>query len=418
LICQTNLGNEQSMVRWIKKPGGTYKYDFTVLDKYLDLAEKHMGKPRAVDLVVWDLYLGFQGLEEAPSFIEHNTNLGKNFRPMDIQVSMLDEGTGKVTMATVGRYDEKGKAHWKALVDQLMVRLKKRGLDKTLHIGHSYDLSPTDDFVRFWNDLLPGVHYMRYGHYDYRTFGKTPLGISDLIVFEWAPGWSVKPSYGWKNQVMGLPWIRLRSERNVTGGYWKCDPYVTIPLVVFRVLPEHCIQSQYRGFGRMGLDYWPVLPGENGQKNMMGIQGRYPISSWRQSDEMILCIVPPGPDGALSSSKLEMMREGLQDTEARIFLESVLTDPARRGRLSAALAAKAQGVLDARVRTLQMNVDRPPIAGFETNPSPGLTGISFGGLYAVRHSAIFQQWFMESGWQQRSEDLFNVAGEIAATGIR
>jgi len=416
LICQSNIGNEQSVVRWVKKAGGTYKYDFTVLDKYLDLAEKHMGKPRAVDLVVWDLYLGFQGLDQTPSFLEHNTNLGKNFKPMDIQVSMLDEGTRKVTTGTVGRYDEKGKANWKALVDQLMERLEKRGLDKTLHIGHSYDLPPSDEFVKFWDELLPGVHYMRYGHYDYRTFGKTPQGVSDFIVFECAFGWGLKPMYGWKNPLVELPWIRLRSEHSVTGTYWKPDPYVTIPLVVFRVLPEQCIQSHFRGFGRMGLDYWPVLPNDKGQKNMLGIQGRYPISSWRQSDEMILCIVPPGPDGALSSSKLEMLREGMQDAEARIFLESVLSDPARRGKLSGELAVKAQAVLDARVRALQMNVSRPPIAGFETEAQPDLTGISFGGMYAVRHSAIFQQWFMESGWQQRSGDLFDVAGEVAEAG--
>jgi hypothetical protein len=131
---------------------------------------------------------------------------------------------------------------------------------------------------------------------------------------------------------------------------------------------------------------------------------------------MILCIVPPGPDGALSSSKLEMLREGMQDAEARIFLESVLSDPARRGKLSGELAVKAQAVLDARVRALQMNVSRPPIAGFETEAQPDLTGISFGGMYAVRHSAIFQQWFMESGWQQRSGDLFDVAGEVAEAG--
>ena len=58
LICQTNFGNEQSMVRWIKKGRrGTYDYDFSVMDKYLDLAEKNMGKPKIVVFNVWDVYL-------------------------------------------------------------------------------------------------------------------------------------------------------------------------------------------------------------------------------------------------------------------------------------------------------------------------------------------------------------------------
>jgi hypothetical protein len=416
LICRTNLGNEETMVRWIKQPGGGYKFDFTPLEKYLDLAQKHMGKPKAVDLVVWDLFLGFQGLEDAPSFITHNTNLPPGFKPTDIPVSLLDEATGKVTMGTVGRYDEAGKANWKALVDGLMERLRKRGLDKSLHIGHSYDLCPSDNFVQFWNDLLPGVQYFRYGHYDYRTFGKLPAGKSDFIVHECAPAWNNKASYGWKNPVIAIPWLRLRSER---GGdsYWKSDPYVTVPVEMFRLFGEICIQGPYRGFGRMGLDFWPVLENEKGRKNAMAIQGRFPTSSWRQSDEMIQCIVPPGPDGALSSTKLEIMREGLQETEARIFLESTLLT--RKGALSASLAAKAQAVLDGRVKALQMTLEPQPIAGFNSQLRPFLDGYSFNGLLAVRHSAIFQQWFMESGWQARTEELFNVAGEVAAaTGAR
>jgi len=421
LICHANIGNEQSMVRWIKKPDGTYKYDFTVLDRYLDLAEKHMGKPRAIALIVWDLFLGFGA--EWDKALEHNTKLDKGFQPGEVPVSLLDEATGKITLTTVGRYDEKGKANWKALIDQLMERLKKRGLDQSLHIGHSYDLSPSDGIAKFWNDLLPGVHYFRYGHYDYKTFGKTPFGISDFVVHECAFEWDSKPKYGWKNPSIKLPWIRLSSERMSRKG-WKADPYVTVPMSIFRLLGEYCIQSgAYRGFGRMGLDYWPVTEDERGQKNMLSIQGRYPSSSWRQSDEMISCIVPPGPNGALSSSKLEMMREGLQETEARIFLESVLIDPAKKGKLPAALATRAQEVLDARVKALQMNLDKPSIAGFQSesrgrNASPELTGISYGGMYAARHSAIFQQWFMESGWQQRSEALFSVAGEVAATGAK
>ena len=61
LIAQSNAGNAESMVRWIKKGDGTYDYDFSVLDKYLDLAEKHMGKPQVVVFNVWDWYMGGTG---------------------------------------------------------------------------------------------------------------------------------------------------------------------------------------------------------------------------------------------------------------------------------------------------------------------------------------------------------------------
>jgi hypothetical protein len=401
LICNSNIGNEQTMVRWIKQSSGTYKYDFTPLEKYLDLAEKYMGKPRAVDLIVWDLFLGLGDLD-APHFWEHNTELPKGFKFEDVPVSFLDEASGKVTMGTVGRYDDKGKAQWKALVDQLMTRLKQRGLDKSLHLGHSYDIPPADEFAKFWSELLPGVNYMRYGHYDYPTFGRGRPAPwkSDFIVFEWAPNWSANPIYGWKKPVINLPWIRLRSERG-NGNVWKNDPYVTVPLTTFRVLGEAAVQSQYRGFGRLGLDFWPVLEG-----GTLGIHGRYIKSSWRQSDEMIKCISVPGPDGALSSAKIETIREGLQETEARIQLEKALL--AGRG------GPKAQSVLDGRVRALRMVMESMPIAGLsgKTDAEARLDGFSFGGMYAYRHSAIFQQWFMTSGWQARAEELFDTAAGV------
>ena len=45
------------MVRWIKQPDGSYKHDFTILQKYLDMVVKIQGKPKVVCLYVWDTYL-------------------------------------------------------------------------------------------------------------------------------------------------------------------------------------------------------------------------------------------------------------------------------------------------------------------------------------------------------------------------
>jgi hypothetical protein len=109
-----------------------------------------------------------------------------------------------------------------------------------------------------------------------------------------------------------------------------------------------------------------------------------------------------------------MMREGLQETEARIFLESVMTDPARRGKLSGPLAAKTQQVLDERGRALAMGLDIQPLAGFANNPKPFLDGYGAGDFHAGQ-AAIFRQWYMESGWQERSAKLFAVAAEVAGS---
>ena len=65
LICDTNMGNDESMVRWIKQPDGSYKHDYSVMEKYLDAVEKYQGRPTVVCFQVWDAYLegGLTGIE-------------------------------------------------------------------------------------------------------------------------------------------------------------------------------------------------------------------------------------------------------------------------------------------------------------------------------------------------------------------
>jgi len=55
LIRRKNFGNEHSMVRWIRQPRGFLKHDFSIVEKYLDLAVKHFGKPPVVCLYCWIL---------------------------------------------------------------------------------------------------------------------------------------------------------------------------------------------------------------------------------------------------------------------------------------------------------------------------------------------------------------------------
>ena len=57
LLRHTNQGNAESMVRWIRQKDGSYKQDYSVMDKYLDLAQKNLGEPKLVVFYAWDSYL-------------------------------------------------------------------------------------------------------------------------------------------------------------------------------------------------------------------------------------------------------------------------------------------------------------------------------------------------------------------------
>jgi len=399
LICQTNLGNAESMVRWVRKPDGSFRYDFSPVDRYLELAEKHMGKPRVVILQVWDFFLGTAGATMVHPEIQKIIPGVE-----DIPVSMLDEKTGKVSTITVGRYDAKGKDRWRALVTELLAHLRKRGMDKSVVLGLSNDVYPTREIVEFWKDLLPGVAWGRYSHFERASIGDGWAPVV-LQAYAYQPTWGIEPMYGWKRPDRVLVFFRTGFSRNSTRN--------TLPWDLARLLGEITIQGPWRGFGRVGLDFWPALRNRRGVP-VGCIQARYPRSSWRQLDGMLYVLAPPGPEGALAAGKLEMMREGLQETEARIFLEDVLTDPARRGRLPAALVAKARTVLNARMRALAVVLEKQEMAGFQREAKPYLDGYGAGDFQSPT-AGIFRQWYTESGWQQRSEDLYTVADEVNAT---
>ena len=108
LICRTNFGNAESMVRWIKGQGpgvrgqgagerdpnatpdtrhptpDPYTHDFSVFDRYLDLARKHL-RLDVVCLYGWDLYCG--------RLSWGSTRVAGATGP---KVSLLDPGSGKV----------------------------------------------------------------------------------------------------------------------------------------------------------------------------------------------------------------------------------------------------------------------------------------------------------------------------------
>ena len=425
LICQSNLGNEQTMVRWVKKKvsgarvqgsGGTggasspdprtlnpepFTFDFSVMDRYLDLAEKHMGKPRIVVLVVWDFFLGTAGSGHA--------SIGASIvKPEDIPVSVLDEATGGIAMETVGRYDEKSKAQWLALVTELRAHLRARGLDQAAALGTANDFEPTPEIFDYWKQLWPEASWARYGHVEKKTVGKsqTPWALQSIVACHGSLGDVTKgrsTSYGWQRPDRTAMFFRINYVR-------RTIPYLSVPWDVSRLLGEISTQCPLRGFARFGLDFWPVLADKKGEK-VHSIQARYPKSQWLQLDAMIKCFVPPGPDGAMATGKLEMMREGLQEQEARILLESALTTPSLRSKLSPALAARCQQVLDDRIAALTMTLEEQQQAGFSLYRGwwDGFGTGDFDGA----HAAIFRQWYMESGWQERSADLFNAAADVA-----
>ena len=99
--------------------------------------------------------------------------------------------------------------------------------------------------------------------------------------------------------------------------------------------------------------------------------------------ESVLDLLAPGPDGAIWTLRLETYRQGVQEAEARIFIEKALDNQASKAKLGDELATRAQDLLDARARRMLTYVPIP-------------------------------LWYPGSHWEDSSEKLYAIAAEVAA----
>jgi len=113
--------------------------------------------------------------------------------------------------------------------------------------------------------------------------------------------------------------------------------------------------------------------------------GRFPSTSEGNLGIYAGQLLYPGPDGPVPSVRYQMLRENIQECEARIFLEKLLL--ASPSRLPADLAVKAQAVLDERTRWHRVLM---------LGPAP--------------ESSVSWPY---SGWEARAVQLYEAAGEAA-----
>ncbi|HUV39511.1 MAG TPA: hypothetical protein VMY39_07840, partial [Planctomycetota bacterium] len=96
----------------------------------------------------------------------------------------------------------------------------------------------------------------------------------------------------------------------------------------------------------------------------------------------------------VSTVRAEVLREGLQEAEARVFVQNALLDEKSRTKLGAALAERAGKICRERTRALRY------MSEFSTS------GSGKGG-WAVHFI------FRPGPWQERSRELYDLAAEVA-----
>ena len=394
LIGHSNLGNEESMVRWIRKADGTYDYDFSIMETYLDTAEKHLGKPKLVVFPVWELYVASSAKTGGPrqgQLMNRIVRRGAKFNkgPM---VTVVDAATGKKETLHLPPYeDPASKALWAPLVAELRKRMARRGLEKVMMLGMLTDAWPSKQQVQFWHDIAPDLPWVSASHSRYSK-PKSVYGIADVgyqasafgVVFNYAR--SLK---GWK-----LKRLDANFER------WGCVP--TAPISRWRFIAESSVTGNTRGIGRLGADYWPAVRDKRG-KRVGAVWQRYPEAHWRVLN-IATSLLAPGPRGPAATQRLEALRENVQECEARIVIEQALDDEATKAKLGDDLVARCEQLLANRQRTMYRSTSFLQIG-------PGAS-LAFAGWRGCGPCVTGSTWLQGSPWQDRSLDLFNLAGEV------
>ena len=419
LMAHTNQGNAESMVRWIRK-GGWYEYDFSIMDKYLDTAEKAMGKPKLVVLYAWDICLKVPKGEwidkmKASDNAYQKSELVKVKAREDLEgkgppVTVVDPSTGKTETVYLPRYeDPAGKALWQPLWTQLRQRLRQRGLDQAAMLGMITDEWPTKEEIAAINEISGGLPWAGCSHhaayfssqaasgkgalYEMAKVGYIAAALEFQLVLEPTAG----RSCGWTNPTLLAQFWRFAYFNNQ-------HSFSTI-----RHEAECMITGSERGLAHIGGDFWFSIKDNRGQR-VGNIADRYPESYWHNLF-IHTWLLAPGPDGPVGTARLEIFREGLQECEARIAMETALTDPALKSKLGDDLAKRAQDALDEQQRNL-WRAKGAKDEDFVTYAKVPSYKTYYYEILKKWNEAEGNKWFIGSGWAERVGKLYAVGGEV------
>jgi len=405
LIAQTNSGNSESMVRWIKKDDGTYDYDLTIVDKYLDTAIKSMGKPKFTVFTAWEIYLATpktQVAQAEPKGEAAWLAARWNLRGKGPAATALDPKTGQTSTFNLPRFEEAGAlAAWKPLFDRLHKDMARRGLESTMLLGMTSDMWPNKEEMVTLDKASGSLPWINHSHQGPRG-GKLAGGLGSVVytAYVWPneyPGDPRKPRmYGWKRPELNVEFRRFGAFNE-----WMLPTQM--------IVPELEITGRQRGLGRIGADFWPVFKDKSGRRRGY-VHDRYPHSLWH-SCNLTSHMLNPGPSGPVATSRYEMLREGMQNCEARIVIEEVLTDDVQKARLGADLAARCQQLLDDRTWE-----NLKGFSGLQLSGRVYTTYTRYGNIFYYNAGGpAGALWYAGSGWRDRQQMLYALAGEVRKT---
>ncbi|KPJ51679.1 MAG: hypothetical protein AMS16_07590 [Planctomycetes bacterium DG_58] len=381
IIRQTHFGNPHGMVRWIRKPDGTYDHDFSIVERYLDLVVKHLGRIPVVCIYLWDI----------------DSNPTKGYRPS----GKPREGAGSV------------------LITELMrAVLAKRGLEKSMMFGLGSDLLPDTHVVSDLKAVAPDVPWACHSHMFWERVGGRRPGERQRVGYMATVGGAIgvfwnpddrRHFYGWKNPTLlvtfardaggtgvamlqrgGCACYRLFAEGSmISGRLYTVEWGPRKDVVSIGGMRDFDRFAGLRGIGRVGADFWPVM---KGKRQSFPITGRYPETGWGTialSRYVTQYVLAPGKKGPVRTIRFELMREALQEAEARILVQDALLDEAARAKLGKTLAERGEKLVNRRTWAFRHLSE------------------------SYRYTSWGYKFYLTPLWEARSQKLYQTAADVA-----
>ncbi|MCX7591334.1 MAG: hypothetical protein N2255_06865 [Kiritimatiellae bacterium] len=384
-VRRTHFGNEHAMVRWVWNEKTGLEPNFEWVEKYLDVAVRHLGKVPGVILYCW----------EPMSSMGHAGGTGSAERTHDrpILLTVWDPVTGELKKRTGPAWGTpECRELWKKLTDGIKPVLRKRGLEGSLMFGLIGDARPTKVAM---DDICNGVENARWAVHSHHYCPQWQGYEVGMCVALWGIHLNIVDpdkgyGYGWQNPFWLAYYPREFSLQTPLANYrYKLEMWTG----AFSLYEKQRFGKSRtaRGLGRIGADFWKVIRMGN---QWTSIAGRYPESYWGQLN-LNYClpyILGRGSQGPLPTVRSEAFREAVQDYEARAFIEKALVLEEHRARLGEDLTSRARSMLDDRIRMV--------------NRAGGARKDQVVGVPA-------ESELVPSDWRAKNELLYRMAAEFA-----
>ena len=370
------LNSRETIVQWEER-GGRLQPRFDNLRRYLELYDRVVGEPRFLGLQLWDVQMRPQHDNRSVSVTKRNSDGSRE----DMEAPWYS--------------DDGAVAFWKPAIDGIRATVRELGWSEDrLLIALAHDRKPHPSVVNALDQITSGIPWNLFSH---------------------ARGYNAPwDSRQWEHQGMKVgfheePWSpRRRSfhQPGVIGGWNHVFPQASGARFHFHTAGDDDFRTAaawrnlatgnvaggrggglgnrtFWGFSRFWFDYWRVpRPSGDGFQDSLS-RGGY--GNLIRNSEFLLTADRDGPQPTVA---YQMIRERLQETEARILIEIALATDALRSRLGQNLEERARQVI-------RDNVN----------------------IYDSGKTA----WGYASSlpWRSHSEELFNIAGAIQqALGVR